>query len=99
LATASNEAFATGQAVRELEITIQLLSNQEMVPGPIASLYDVGERLGMRFGHEVELFDLERISTSPPLIVVRHRPSGAVVALTPDYRITYREGRVTVKGL
>jgi len=89
----ANSAFATGEAVRRLELAVNLAQNQEWdEQSGISSLEELGERVGLPLPEASEVFDLEKIVTRPYILYLRHRQSGTLVILGLERRATLRQG-------
>ena len=88
------EAAATGNAIKKLQIAMNLMINS--APGELdglSSLSALGQRVGVPLEEEEALFSLVRVNSNVPILYLRHIPTGALVFLSPQGVNSFRDGR------
>jgi hypothetical protein len=92
LASRYNTAVASGEAVRQLDLALNMVINQEGELGEISSLEELGDRVGVPLAKAAEVFELENAVREPPILYLRHKKSDTLVVITPGHRGALRRG-------
>jgi hypothetical protein len=84
--------MTSGQAVHDLEVAMEITYSQEGSLEGVSSLSDLEERSGMPANRISKVFELERVTSEPPTLYLRHRKDGALVILGAGRRAVIRKG-------
>ncbi len=86
-------SFATGNAMQDIKLMVNLLESEEPRGVEISTLEELGNWIGVPSARAAEVFDLEQLRVAPSILYLRHKQSGALIIVTSEHRGTLRGKR------